>query len=66
MYRVFGPGALKFVFSMFSVGTKKMRDEKSCRFVVVSPREVPSFGFSWPVQIFNCRSFLKAGQRSVH
>jgi len=28
------------------VGTTKMRDEKLCRFVVVSPREVPDLTFS--------------------
>ena len=57
--RVFGPGASKFAFSRFSAGTKTMRDEKLCRFVVVSPREVPSLPFSCPFKIFNFRSFLK-------
>ena len=32
----------KVGFSSFLVGTKKNRDEKLRRFVVVSPREVPS------------------------
>ena len=46
IYRVFGPGAHKFTGFVFSVGTKKMRDEKLCRYMVVSPREVPSSAFS--------------------
>ena len=58
-YRVFCPGASKSAISMFAVGTKKMRDEKLCRFVVVSPREVPYSSFLWPFKIFNCPSFLK-------
>ena len=36
----FRPSRPKTLFSTFSVETKKMRDEKLCRFVVVSPREV--------------------------
>ena len=56
----FRPGAPKTGFSSFLTGTKKMRDEKLCRFVVVSPREVPSLTFSWPFQILNFRPFLKA------
>ena len=46
-------------FSSFWVGTKKMRDEKLHRFVVVSPREVPSLTFSCPFKISEFRSFLK-------
>ena len=42
----FRPGAPKTGFSSFLTGTKKMRDEKLCRFVVVSPREVPYSSFS--------------------
>ena len=42
----FRPGAPKKRFSSFSVGTEKMRDEKLRRFVVVSPREVPSLTVS--------------------
>ena len=42
----FRPGAPKKRFSSFSVGTEKMRDEKLRRFVVISPREVPSLTFS--------------------
>ena len=70
----FRAGASKFAFSRFSVGTKKMRDEKLRRFVVVSPREVPSLPVSCPFKIFNFRSFLKVRslfrsqklQKSVH
>ena len=41
----FRPDRRKVVYSSFSVGTKKMRGQKLCRFVVVSPREVHfSFG----------------------
>ena len=50
----------KIVFSRFLVETKKLRDEKLCRFVVVSPREVPYSTFSCPFKIFNFRTFLKA------
>ena len=46
IYRVFGPGASESAFSIISVGSKKMRDEKLCRFVVVSAREVPSLPVS--------------------
>ena len=56
----FRPGASNLAFSRFPVGTKKMRDEKLCRFVVVSPREVPYSTFSCPFKISNFRSFLKA------
>ena len=41
----FRPNRPKVGFSSFLVRTKKMRDEKLCRFVVVSPREVPSLPF---------------------
>ena len=51
----FRPDAPKFTFSKFSVGTKKMPDEKLRRLVVVSPREVPYLTFSWPFKIFNFR-----------
>ena len=51
---------LEFRFSSFSVGTKKICDEKLCRFVVVSPREVPYSTFSCPFKIFDFWSFLKA------
>ena len=60
IYRVFSPGASKFAYVRFSVGIKKMRGEKLCRFVVVSPREVPYSIFSCPSKISNVRSFLKA------
>ena len=56
----FRPGAPKTGFSSFMTGTKKMRDEKLCRFVAESPREVPSFAFSCSFKIFIFRSFLKA------
>ena len=55
----FRAGTSKFAFSRFSVETKKNRDEKLCRFVVVSPREVPSSAVSCPLKIFKFRSFLK-------
>ena len=59
MYRVFGPGASEFTFSRFSVGTKKNRDEKLRRFVVVSPRGVPSLTVSGPFKILIFRYFLQ-------
>ena len=70
----FRAGASKFAFLRFSVGTKKNRDEKLCRFVVVSPREVPSLAVSCPFKIFNFRSISKVRslfrsqklQKSVH
>ena len=70
----FRAGASKFAFSRCSVETKKNRDEKLRRFVVVSPREVPSLAVSCPFKIFNFRSFLKVRslfrsqklQKSVH
>ena len=55
----FRAGASKFAFSRFSVETKKNRDEKLRRFVVVSPREVPSLAVSCPFKIFNFRTFLE-------
>ena len=66
--------ASQFAFSRFSVETRKNRDEKLRRFVVVSPREVPSLAVSCPFKIFNFRSFLKVRslfrsqklQKSVH
>ena len=48
----FRPNRPQNGFSSFSVGTKKMRDEKLRRFVVVSPREVPSLPVSCPFKIF--------------
>ena len=70
----FRAGASKFAFSRFSVETKKNRDEKLRRFVVVSPREVPSLPISCPFKILTFRSFLKVRslfrsqklQKSVH
>ena len=70
----FRAGASKLAFSGFSVETKKNRDRRLCRFVVVSPREVPSSAVSCPFKIFNFRSFLKVRslsrsqklQKSVH
>ena len=55
----FRAGASQFAFPRFSVGTKKNRDEKLRRFVVVSSREVPSLAVSCPFKMFNFRSFLK-------
>ena len=46
------------LFIVFSAGIKKMRDEKLCRFVVVSPREVPSLPVSCPFKILMFRSLL--------
>ena len=59
IYRVFGPGASQFTFSRFPVGTKKNRDEKLRRFVVVSPRGVPSLTVSGPFTIFLVRPFFR-------
>ena len=42
----FGPSRPRVGFSRFSVGTKKMHDEKLRRIVAVSPREVPSLPIS--------------------
>ena len=53
----FRPGAPKTRFSSFLIGTKKMRGEKLCRFVVVSPREVPSLQYSCPFKIFELAHF---------
>ena len=55
----FGPGRSKSGFLSFPIETKKVRDEKLRRIVVVSPREVPSLAFSCPFKIFNFRPFLK-------
>ena len=55
----FRPGCFKFAFSSFWVGTKKMRDEKLCRFMVVSPREVPSLTFSCPFEILILGQFWR-------
>ena len=70
----FRAGASKFAFSRFPVRTKKNRDEKLRRFVVVSPREVPSLPVSCPFKILILRPFLKVGslfrsqasRKSVH
>ena len=70
----FRAGASQFAFSRFSVETKKNRDEKLRRFVVVSSREVPYLPVSCPFKIFNFQSFLKVRslfrsqklQKSVH
>ena len=70
----FRAGASRFTFSILSVGTEKMRDEKLCRFVVVSPRGVPSLLVSCPFKILIFRSLLKirffvrspAPRKSVH
>ena len=56
----FRPSRPKFGFLRFSVGIKKMRDEKLCRFVVVSPREVPYLTLSCHFKISVFRSFLIA------
>ena len=56
----FRAGASKFAFWKCSVETKKNRDEKLCRFVVVSLREVPYSIFSCPFKISNFRTFLQA------
>ena len=56
----FGTCRRKIVFLSFPVGTKKNHDEKLCRFVVVSPREVPSLPVSCPFKIFTFLSCLKA------
>ena len=51
----FRPNRPKVGFSSFLVATKKMRGKKLRRFVVVSPREVPSLLVSWPFKIFDVR-----------
>ena len=56
----FRAGASKFAFSRFPVRTKKNRDEKLRRFVVVSPRGVPSLTVSGPFKILIFRSFLQS------
>ena len=60
IYRVFGPGASEFTCSSCRIENKKNRDEKLCRFVVVSPREVPYSTVSYQFKIFNFLSFLVA------
>ena len=70
----FRPSRPKFGLFSFLVRAKKMRDEKLRRFVVVSPREVPSLPVSLPFKIFICRAFLKVhslfpslpSRKSVH
>ena len=57
---VFGLVPSQDRFSRLWAGTKKMRDEKLCRFVVVSAREVPSLSFSCRFKIRIFRLFLKA------
>ena len=59
----FRPNRPKVSFSRVLVGNEKMRDEKLRRFVVVSPREVPSLLVSCPFKILIFRSCLKV--RSV-
>ena len=54
----FRPNRPKVGFSSFLARTKKNRDEKLCRFVVVSPREVPSLPVSCPFEILMFQSFL--------
>ena len=56
----FRPGCFTIQFFQFSVGIKQNRDEKLCRFVVVSPRGVPSLTVSGPFKILMFRSFLLA------
>ena len=70
----FRAGASKSTFSSVLVGTEKLPGEKLCRFVVVSPRELPSLTFSCPFKILIFRSFLKVpplclslpSRKSVH
>ena len=54
----FRPGRPQVGISCFSAGTKKNRDEKLRRFVVVSLREVPSLPFLYPFKILIFRPFL--------
>ena len=54
----FRPGRSQNRFSRIWVGTKKMRDEKLCRFVVVSPREVRYLTFPCPFEFLDDRSFV--------
>ena len=70
----FRPGRPEVDFLIFSVGTKKMRGHKLCRFVVVSPREVPSLTFTCQFKILSDRSFFnilalflsQSTRKSVH
>ena len=55
----FRPGRPNVGFSSFSVEIKKMRDEKLCRFVVVSPREVHFLIRLCRFKFSECLSFLK-------
>ena len=57
VFVVFSPGRPEVGFSSFSVGTNKLRGEQLRRFVVVSPREVPSLTFSYPFKLSVFRSF---------
>ena len=56
----FRPGCFTIHIFQFSVGIKKNRDEKLRRFVMVSPRGVPSLTFSGPFKMLIFRSFLQA------
>ena len=70
----FRPSRPKNLFSTFSVETKKVRHEKLCRFVVVSPREVLFLTCSCQFQILSFSYFFKASalfrsqssRKSVH
>ena len=55
----FRPGRRKVHSSSFSVETEKMRDEKLCRFVVVSPREVHLSPGLCHFKFSDFQSFLK-------
>ena len=55
----FGTCRRKIAFSSFPVGTTKNRDKKLRRFVMVSPREVPSLPISYPFKMLMFRHFLK-------
>ena len=59
----FRPGAPKTILSSFLMGTKKMRDEKLPRFVVVSPREVLYLPISCPFKILIFRTFFEGPSR---
>ena len=52
------PKHVAVLFSIFWVGTQKMTDEKLRRFVVASPREVPSFIVARPLEILDFRLFF--------
>ena len=55
----FRPSRPKVGFSSFGVRTQKMREEKLCRFTVVSPREMPPLTVSCPFENSICRPLLK-------